>query len=277
MATAERGPNAVIYFQRRVPILFRADRPVDILNLSSVTARILVLGKYHTSRATVDLEVHGTLRDGRFEIEFPLGRLDAVLLEWEQTGSAPAEFRGIDYVVRSLTFNEATGFKTIYAIRHGFDYLLTVFVPFNPVTLHVMPSIPNYGETARFVKAVEKDDRARAILAGNKTGLPSFLAAGDAVRSIVAGYLMNSARYDFMDSRWYYTYDDDLRRLMGQPEVRRLLREDEVRKFVDAGGDVRLKGNGDDRKGFLFALTDASGRRLEARLLGRKITIAKKS
>ena len=65
LESAKMGPNASLYFRREIPVLIRSDQAVNILNLSSATANILMLGKYNNPGGSLDLELHGSLRMAR--------------------------------------------------------------------------------------------------------------------------------------------------------------------------------------------------------------------
>lgn len=268
----KKGPNARVYAYRQIIAMLKSDTPIDAINFSTINAHVLMYGKYNSARGAVDLELRGEITDGVFEIDFPLGRVDAVLFDWEETAARPAAIRDLKPRVRNLTFRESAGFRALYSIARNFTYQLTVDFPYNPVTKNLMPPQPDFRDVAAFVKAAEKNEHSRIMLENNATGLPAYITSGGSAHSLVAGYLLNSVKWNGRQDRWEYVYDDSLKRVKGFREIRRLLKNPQVKAFVD-DGETRVKGFGGEKTGFSFTLLKDGGRRLEATLVGRRVIV----
>jgi hypothetical protein len=268
----KKGPNAQVYAYRQIIAMIKSDTPVDSINFSTVNAHVLMYGKYNSPRGAVDIELRGAINDGLLEIEFPLGRVDAVLFDWEEAYARPDAIKGLKSRVHGLTFRESAGFRAVYTLERSFPYQLTVDIPYNPVTKNLMPPQPDFRDVANFVKAMESNEHSRAMLENNSTGLPAFVTGGGQSHALVAGYLLNTITWNGRDDRWEYAYDDDLKRVRNFPEIRRLLKEPEVKAFVQ-DGETRVKGFGGEKTGFSFALTKEGGRRLDASLVGRRVIV----
>ncbi|MBV9080527.1 MAG: hypothetical protein JO102_05350 [Elusimicrobia bacterium] len=268
-----KGVNATIYFERQIPALFRSDKAIDAVNASTISAHILMLGKYHSPRGNCDLALHGEVKQGTVEIEFPLGRVDAALFEWEEQAARPEALKALRPVVENLSFDEAIGFHAVYSLKRDFEYQLAAEIPYNPVTKNLMPSRPSFKDTASFIKALEGDSRARVILSNNATGLPNYVRAEDAANTLSAGYLMNNIKYDRRIGRYDYTYTDELKKLKSLSEVRTLLKDPNVKAFTGGAENFRLKVTGSEKTGFSFVLTGEGDRRLEGTLIGRRVVV----
>jgi hypothetical protein len=270
----KKGPNAQVYVYRQVIAMMKSEVPVSQANASSATSRVLVYGKYNSPRGMVDLEIRGDIRAGMLEIDFPIGRVDAVLFEWEENAASPDELKALKPRVRNLTFRETQGFRAVYLIERNLPYQLTVDIPYNPLTKNLMPPRPAFSQVAEFVKMIESREHGRAILEGNSTGLPSFITLDQEKNALVAGYLLNAVRWYTKDDRWEYVYDEDLKDIRHFPEVKTLLKSPGVKAFVETGGETRVKAFGGEKTGFSFTLLkDGGGRRLEATLIGRRVEI----
>lgn len=272
LSLAKMGPNATLYFNREVPVLLRADQSVDPISVSSATAGILMLGKYHSPSVSVDLELHGALQNGALEIPFPMGRLDAALFEWEELGAHPKELDGLGARLQSLTFRDNTGFRAVYSLKRKTEYQLTVDVPYKSDTQSLGEPDPSFRAAADFIRLLEKDARCRVILESNQTGLPVFVSAGDKPGSLAAGFLADTIRRDAEDRR-EYAYTAPLSRVAGLPEVKRVLRDAAVKSFIAGAEDVLVKGIGSDEAGFQFTISKEGGKRLEATLTGKKVVV----
>lgn len=268
----KKGPNASVFAYRHVIALMKSDVEIDSINFSTINAHVLMYGKYNSPRGAVDLELRGEVRNGLLEIDFPLGRVDALLFDWEEKAVRPEALKNLKPKVRSLTFRDSTGFRAIYSIERSFPYQLTVDTPYNPVTKSLMPPQPDFKMVAGFVKDLESNPHSRDLIANNASGLPTFITSGDEVTSLIAGYLLNSVKWSERDGRWDFAYDENLKRVKNFPEIRRLLKNPEVKAFVD-GGETRVKGFGGDKTGYSFVLTKDGGKRLEATLVGRRIVV----
>jgi hypothetical protein len=268
----KKGPNAQVYAYRQIIAMLKSDTPMDAISYSTINAHVLMYGKYNSPRGVVDIELRGDIRDGVLEIDFPLGRVDAVLFEWEETAARPDALKSLKPRVRSLTFREVSGFRSIYSIERTLPYQLTVDIPYNPVTKNLMPPQPDFKDVAEFVKAVETNEHSKIMLANNATGLPAYITAGGETHTLVAGYLLNSVKWNGRDSRWEYAYEDELKRVKGFPEVRRLLKDPQVKAFVE-DGETRVKGFGGEKTGYSFMLSKEDGRRLDATIVGRRIVV----
>jgi len=268
----KKGPNASVFAYRHVIALMKSDVAIDSINFSTINAHVLMYGKYNSPRGAVDLELRGEVRNGLLEIDFPLGRVDALLFDWEEKAVRPEALKSFKPRVRSLTFRDAAGFRAIYSIERSFPYQLTVDTPYNPVTKGLMPPQPDFKMVAGFVKNLESNPHSRDLIANNASGLPTFITSGDEVMSLVAGYLLNSVKWSERAGRWDFSYDDNLKRVRSFPEIRRLLKNPDVRAFVD-GGETRVKGFGGDKTGYSFVLTKDGGKKLEATLVGRRVLV----
>jgi hypothetical protein len=273
LESAQKGPNAAVYFNREIPVLFRSDVPVDILNLSSATASVLMLGKYHSPRGTVDLEMHGRLQNGALEMDFPLSRLDAAMYEWEDVGAQPKGLKGLDANLRTLTFRDDAGFRGVYLVRKSIEYQLTVDVPYNSEKKTLMPPQPPYDRSAEFIRWLEKDVRSRAILENNTSGLPIFVSVAESTDTLAAGFLSDTIRWNMRTGRREFAYSESLNHLQRLPEIKRLLKDPQVKAFVEGTEPVAVKAIGSDDAGFSFSLSKEGGRHLEATLVNKRVSV----
>ena len=273
LESARKGPNAEVYFNREIPVLFRSDIPVDILNLSSATASVLMIGKYHSQDGTVDLELHGRLNNGVLDMDFPLSRLDAALYEWEDVGGQPKGLKGLNANLRTLTFRDDAGFRSVYLLKKSIEYQLTVDVPYSKEKKMLMPPQPPFDRSGEFVRWLEKDARSRTILGNNSSGLPVFVSAGDDADTLAAGFLSNTIRWNFRTGHREYGYAESLDHLKRLPEIRRLLKDPQIKAFVEGTEPVAVKALGSDDGGFSFTLSKEGGRRLEATLVNKRVSV----
>lgn len=268
----KKGPNAEVYAYRHVIALMKSDRPIDSINFSTVNAEVFMYGKYNSPRGMVDLELRGEIRNGVFDIDFPLGRVDAVLFDWEEKAARPEPLKNFKPQMRSLVFRDTSGFRAIYAIQRDLTYDLTVDIPYNPVTKELMPPQPDFRAIAEFLKALETNKHSRDMIANNATGVPTYLGAGRENGTLVAGYLLNTVKWNERDHRWEYSYDDSVKHVRDYPEMRWLLKDPVVKSFV-AKGETRVKAIGSEKTGFSFVLLSDDGKRLEASLVGRRVIV----
>ncbi len=273
LESAKLGPNASVYVRREIPVLMRSDQAVNVLNFSSATAKILMLGKYHSPNGMLDLELQGSLQAGTLEIDLPMGKLDAALYEWEELLARSKDLDNLNAHLQGLTFKDTTGFRAIYHVKRSIEFQLTLDVPYNADTQTLGGPSPSFKAAADFIRYLEKDSRSRTILESNTSGLPVFVSAGDTTGSLAAGFLADTIRFDPVSGRREFGYTGRLSRLSQLPEVKRVIKDPAVKAFIDGPEDVLIKALGSDDAGFSFTISKEGGKHIDATLLGKRVTL----